>query len=62
MTFKEVVAASGIIFTLIASGVSWGNAMARLERAEEEIELLRQDLRAINTHFILYAQDRDRGQ
>ena len=55
MTTKDWVAASGIIAALIGAGISYGRAASELEDARREIALLREDVRAINQHFILWA-------
>jgi len=55
MNIKEWIAAGGIIFSIVAAGISYGRMASGLEDAQTEIRLLREDMRAINSHFISWA-------
>ena len=55
MTARDWIAATGIILALVGAGVSYGHAASELADARQEIALLREDMRAINQHFILWA-------
>ena len=55
MAPKEWIAASGIILALMGAGISFGRMTSELADARREIAILREDLRAINQHFILWA-------
>ena len=55
MTLRDWIAAGGIILALIGAGISYGRVETALEDAQAEIKLLREDMRAINQHFILWA-------
>lgn len=62
MTFRDWIAAGGIIVALVGAGISYGHAASELATARREIELLRQDMRAINQHFILWVADHKEDQ
>lgn len=55
MTAKDWIAAAGILAALLGAGISYGQTAAKLDDALQEIELLRQDMRGINSHFIEWA-------
>ena len=54
MTTRDWIAASGIILALVGAGISYGRVASELADASEEIRLLREDMRAINQHFIAW--------
>ena len=55
MTMRDWIAAGGIIVALVGAGISYGRVASALEDAQAEIRLLREDMRAINQHFIVWA-------
>ena len=55
MTVRDWIAATGIIVALIGAGISYGRVASQLADARDEIRLLREDMRAINQHFISWA-------
>lgn len=55
MTARDWIAAVGIVFTLVAAAMAYGEMAGNVEDAREEIRLLRSDMRAINEHFIVWA-------
>lgn len=60
MTVRDWIAAGGIILALVGAGVSYGRMTSELADARREIAILREDLRAINQHLILWvAEHRD---
>ena len=60
---KETIAILGLSLTVIVTvfgfGMRLGTLAERIEAQTREIELLQQDVSAINTHFILYARDQE---
>lgn len=52
MTWREAVAAGGVVVALMGAGISYGRVQAALEDAQGEIRLLRADMAAINGHLI----------
>ena len=63
MTVRDWIAAGGIIVALVGAGVSYGRVASALEDSQSEIRLLREDMRAINQHFIQWATAHtDRGE
>lgn len=56
MTLRDWISTFGILTAIVLAGISYGIQSAELRDAREEITLLREDMRAINTHFILWAQ------
>ena len=60
VTVRDWIAAGGIILALVGAGVSYGRVASALEDAQAEIRLLREDMRAINSHLVLWiSQHRD---
>ena len=55
MALRDALAAAGIIIALITAAVSYGQMRSELADARTEIALLREDMAAINQHFITWA-------
>lgn len=55
MTAREWIAVVGIVFSIIAAAVGYGQMSGQIDDARDEIRLLREDMRAINQHFIVWA-------
>ena len=61
MTAREWIAVVGIVFSLIAAAVGYGRMANQIEDARDEIQLLREDMRAINQHLVIWiSQHRDK--
>ena len=60
MTVRDWIAAGGIIVALVGAGISYGRVASALEDAQAEIRLLREDMKAINGHLVLWISNHQR--
>lgn len=55
MRIQDIVVWVSLVGTLVTAGMSYGRMTSALEDAQKEIALLRADMTAINSHFIMWA-------
>ena len=62
VTVRDWIAAGGIIVALVGAGTSYGRVASALEDAQAEIRLLREDMRAINQHLVIWIESHQREE